>query len=169
VTVTNGDLASFSITLAPLLGESYNGTITLTQSSLPSIVTSTTPTFLPSATVQLDGTGAQGVTLNIQTVARPVSTGSLFRRTSCYATWLPLGGLSLAGLGIGAGRKRRRWIAGALLGLVAGLLLLQPACSSNSSNVATSQGTAAGKYTITVTGSSSTNASHQTLLTLFVQ
>lgn len=170
LTVTNGDLASFSITLAPLLGESYNGTITLTQLSSPTIVAaSPSPQFLPSATVTLDGTGAQSVTLNIQTVARPVSTGRLFRLTSFYATWLPIGGLSLAGLGIGAGRKRRRWIAGALLGLVAGLILLQPACSSSSSNVTTSQGTAAGKYTITVTGSSSTNASHQTLLTLFVQ
>jgi Domain of unknown function DUF11/Beta-propeller repeat len=166
--VTNGDLASFPITLAPLPGESYNGTITLTQSSSPTIVSSNT-VFNPSATVTLDGTGAQGVTLNIQTVARPVNTGSLFRRTSFYATWLPIGGLSLAGLGIGAGRKRRRWIAGVLLGLVAGLILLQPACSSSSSSVSTNQGTAAGTYFITVTGSSSTNASHATTLTLVVQ
>lgn len=166
--VVNGGLASFPITLAPLSGESYNGTITLTQSSSPSIVTSSTPTFSPSATVTLNGTGSQSVTLNIQTVARPVNTGSLFRRTSFYATWLPIGGLSLAGLGIGAGRKRRRWIAGALLGLLAGLLLLQPACSSSSSSVSTNQGTQAGTYHITVTGSSSTNASHQTLLTLIV-
>jgi len=165
--VTNGTLASFPITVEPLPGESYNGTITLTQSSQPPIVTASAPTFSPSATVQLSGS-AQGVTLNIQTVARPVNTGSLFRRTSFYAAWLPIGGLSLAGLGIGAGCKRRRWIAGALLGLVAGLILLQPACSSSSSNVTTNQGTAAGTYHIFVTGSSSTNASHQVLLTLTV-
>jgi uncharacterized repeat protein (TIGR01451 family) len=166
--VVNGNLAKFSIVVAPLNSLGYNGTITLTQSSQPSIVTSGSPTFYPSPTVTLDGTGSQSVTLQIQTVARPVSTGSLFRRTSFYASWLPIGGLSLVGLGIGAGRKRRRWIAGALLGLVAGLLLLQPACSSSSSNVTTNQGTAAGTYHITVTGSSSTNASHQVLLTLVV-
>ncbi len=171
LTVTNGDLASFPITVAPSNSLGYNGTITFTQSTQPAIVTTSNSNtgFLPSATVTLVGTGSQSVTLNIQTVARPVNTGSLFRRTSFYATWLPIGGLSLAGLGIGAGRKRRRWIAGALLGLVAGLILLQPACSSSSSNVSTNQGTQAGTYHITVTGSSSTNASHQTLLTLVVQ
>lgn len=165
--VVNGGLASFPITVAPLPGESYNGTITLTQASSPSIVTNST-TFLPSPTVSLDGSGSALVTLQIQTVARPVNTGSLFRRTSFYATWLPIGGLSLAGLGIGAGRKRRRWITVALLGLIAGLILLQPACSSSSSSVSTNQGTQAGTYHITVTGSSSTNASHQTVLTLTV-
>ena len=121
-------------------------------------------------TVTLDGSGSASVstTLNIQTVARPVNSGSLFRRTSFYATWLPIGGLSLAGLGLGAGRRRRRWIVGALLVLLAGVLLLQPACGSSSSNVNTNQGTAAGQYTITITGSASTNASHQLLLTLNV-
>ena len=139
----------------------------MSETTSPSIVTSSTPTFT-NPTVTLDGTGSGTTTLNIRTVARPVNSGSLFRRTSFYATWLPIGGLSLAGLGIGAGRRRRRWIAGLGLGLLAGLLLLQPACGSSSSNVATNQGTAAGQYTITVTGSASTNASHQVLLTLNV-
>ena len=165
LTVTNGGLASFVITLTP--DPSYNGTITMTQTPSPPIVTSTTPTFT-NPTVSLFGTGQGTTTLNIQTVARPVNTGGLFRRTSFYAAWLPIGGLSLAGLGIGASRKRRRWIAGALLGLVAALLLLQPACSSSSNSVSTTQGTAAGTYFITVTGSASTNASHQVLLTLIV-
>ncbi len=170
LTVVNGGLASFPITVAPLNNLGYNGTITLTQSSdRPIVAASPTPQFLPSATVTLNGTGSQSVTLNIQTVARPVNTGSLFRRTAFYAAWLPIGGLSLAGLGIGAARKRRRWIVGALLGLLAGLILLQPACSSNSSNVTSNQGTSAGTYHITVTGSASTNASHQTHLTLIVQ
>ena len=171
LTVQNGNLASFVITLAPDQNtptKTYDGTITMSDGTSPSIVTASTPTFTNS-TVTLDGTGSGTTTLNIQTVARPVNSGSLLHRTSLfYATWLPIGGLSLAGLGIGAGRRRRRWIAGAALGLLAGLLLLQPACGSSSSNVATNQGTAAGQYTITVTGSASTNASHQILLTLNV-
>lgn len=171
LTINNGETATFPILLSATnatLG--YNGTITLSETTSPSIVTQTTPTFDP-ATVTLSGTGTGGsgmTTLTIATVARPVSSGSLFRRPSFYATWLPLGGLSLATLGIGAGRKRRRWILGVLLALLAGLLFLQPACSSNSNSVATNQGTAAGKYTVTVKGSASTNASHQILLTLFV-
>ncbi|MGB9493087.1 MAG: SBBP repeat-containing protein [Terriglobales bacterium] len=172
LTVQNGNLASFVITLAPdqnTLTKAYDGTITMSESPSPSIVAASTPTFT-NPTVTLDGSGSASVstTLNIQTVARPVNSGSLFRRTSFYATWLPIGGLSLAGLGLGAGRRRRRWIVGALLVLLAGVLLLQPACGSSSSNVNTNQGTAAGQYTITITGSASTNASHQLLLTLNV-
>lgn len=170
LTVPAGQLASFIIQVEPDPNTptgTYTGTITMSATTSPSIVTASTPTFT-NPTVTLNGTGAGTTTLNIQTVARPVSSGSLFRRTSFFATWLPIGGLSLAGLGIGAGRRRRRWIAGAVLGMVAALLLLQPACGSSSNNVVTNQGTQAGQYTITVTGSSSTNASHQIILTLFV-
>ena len=114
LTVKNGDQASFVIKLSPDQNtptKSYNGTITMSDTSSPSIVTASTPTFT-NPTVTLDGTGSGTTTLYIQTVARPVNSGSLFRRTSFYAAWLPIGGLSLAGLGIGAGRRRRRWIAG---------------------------------------------------------
>ena len=97
-----------------------------------------------------------------------MTTGSLFRRTPFYAAWLPIGGLSLIGLGIGAGRKRRRWLAGAMLGLLAGLILLLPSCGSSSNPTTTTGGTAAGQYTITITGSASTGASHQTIVTLNV-
>jgi len=165
LTVQNGGLASFVITLTP--DPTYDGTITMTQTPSKPIVTAGTPTFV-NPTVTLDGTGQGTTTLNIQTVARPVNTGSLLRRTSPYAAWLPIGGLSLIGLGLGAGSKRRRWVACILLGLLLGLLLLQPACSSSSNSVSTNQGTAAGTYFITITGSSSTNASHTTLLTLNV-
>ncbi len=169
LTVQNGGLASFIITVAPTnstLG--YTGTISFSETTSPPIVTSTTPTFT-NPTVSLSGTGSATTTLNIQTVARPVNTGGLFRRTSFYAAWLPIGGLSLAGLGIGVARRRRRlWFIGALLGLLAALLFLQPACSSSSSSVTTAQGTGAGTYHVYVTGAVSTNASHQIILTLNV-
>jgi hypothetical protein len=84
-----------------------------------------------------------------------------------YAMWLPVGGLSLLGLGVGAGYKRRRGLAGALLGLIAGTILLQGACKSSSSSPAATGGTPAGTYTITITGSSG-SVSHNTTVQLTV-
>jgi hypothetical protein len=106
-------------------------------------------------------------TLSIATTARPVTTGSLLRRHLLYATWLPVGGLSLLGLGVSAGYKRRRWLAGALLGLIAGIILFQGACGSSSNSTTTTGGTPAGTYTITITGSSGA-VSHNTTVTLIV-
>ena len=166
-TVQNGQLATFNITVGADYALGYNATVSLTQSSSPSMVTSQAPTFTINP-VTISGNTAAQTQLNIQTVARPVTTGSLFRRTSFYAAWLPIGGLSLVGLGIGASRKRRRVLACAALGLVGGLILLQPACGSSSNPTTTTGGTAAGPYTITITGSASTGASHNTIVTLNV-
>ena len=164
-TINAGDLASFVITLTP--EPSYNATITMSQTTSPAIVTSTTPVFT-NPTVTLAGSGAGTTTLNIQTVARPVTKGALMGHGPFYATWLPIGGLGLLGFGFGAGRKRRRWLAGLALGVLAGLIVLQAACGSSSNATSTSGGTAAGIYTITITGSSGTTASHQTKVTLQV-
>ncbi len=166
-TVQNGQLATFNIAVGAVYALGYNATVSLTQSSSPPMVTSPAPTFIINP-VTVAGTTAAQTQLNIQTVARPVTTGGLFRRTSFYAAWLPIGGLSLIGLGVGASRKRRRVLAGIALGLVGGLILLQPACGSSSNPTATTGGTAAGQYTITITGSASTGASHQTIVTLNV-
>lgn len=167
--VTAGDIATIQVTFCPTLPSfGYTATITPTQSASPSIVTATTPTFSPT-TVALSGSACGSTTLSIATVARPVNNGSLHRRRSTfYAAWLPIGGLSLIGLGIGAGYKRRRWLIGALLGLIAGVMLLQAACGSASTTVATAGGTAAGIYTITVTGAAATGASHATQVQLQV-
>jgi len=122
-------------------------------------------TFDKVMPITLSGSGSETTTLSISTQARPVTTGSLLRGHPFYAAWLPVGGLSLLGLGV-AGRKRRRWLAGALLGLVAGILLLQAACGSSSSPN-TNTGTPAGTYVITITGSSGT-VSHNTTVQLIV-
>ena len=166
-TINAGDTATFQIVFTPTSGLGYNATITPSQTTSPSMVTATAPSFNPS-TVTLSGSGSASTTLSIATVARPVNTGSLLRRGSFYAAWLPIGGLSLVGLGIGAGRKRRRWLAGAVLGLVAGLILLQPGCGSASTSTATPGGTLAGAYIITIPGSAGTAASHIQQVTLYV-
>jgi len=166
LTINAGDTASFPITLTPNPSP-YNATITMSETTSPSIVTATTPTFTNS-TVTLSGSSTGTTTLNIATVARPVTSGSLLRKTSFYAAWLPIGGLSLVGLGLGAGRKRRRWFAGIVLGLLAAMILLQAGCGSSSSGVTQNGGTAAGRYTITITGSAGTGASHNTIVILNV-
>ena len=164
LTINAGDLASFPITLAPNPGP-YTATITMSETTTPSIVTQNTPTFT-NPTVSL-GTSNASTTLNIQTVPRPVTTGSVFHHAPIYAALLPVGGLSLLGLGLGAGRRRRILAVPGLL-ILFGLILLQPACSSSSSAVSSGGGTLAGKYVVTVTGSAGTGAAHSTTLTLFV-
>jgi hypothetical protein len=160
--------ATFNIQFCPTNTQlGYSGTITPSQTTLPSMVTSPAPSFLPTS-VPLSGSACGYTTLTIPTVARPVATGSLLRRSSFYAAWLPIGGLSLVGLGIGASRRRRRWLAGAALGLIAGIILLLPGCGSASSATASQGGTAAGNYTITVEGSAGTGASHSQPVTLNV-
>ncbi len=165
--VIAGQLAVIDVTLTPDATLGYNASLTITQSPSPSMVTNPSPTFTINPVI-LTGTSAQGTVLNIQTVPRPVNSGSLFRHKAFYAAWLPIGGLSLVGLGIGAGRKRRRWIIGMLLGLLAGLILLQPACSSGSSAAQSGGGTQAGVYFITITASAGSNAAHQTIVSLTV-
>ena len=167
--VNAGDIVTILVTFTPTSSYGYNAVITPSQTTSPSMVTAATPTFSPT-TVTLAGTSAGTTILGIATVARPVTTGSLFRRGSFYAAWLPIGGLSLVGLGIGVGRKRRRWLVGAVLGLIAGIILLQPACGSSTSNTpATTGGTLAGTYIITITGSAGTGAVHTFPVTLTVR
>ncbi|HYU47814.1 MAG TPA: SBBP repeat-containing protein [Terriglobales bacterium] len=160
-TITAGESTAATVTLSPNPGP-YTATISMTDSGLPA---ATTATFT-SSSVSMSGTSQATTTLNIATTARPVTTGSLLRRHLFYASWLPVGGLSLLGLGVGAGYKRRRWLAGALLGLMAGIILLQGACGSTSSAAATG-GTPAGNYTITITGASG-SVSHNTTVQLIV-
>ena len=159
-TINAGDTALIQVKFCPTnLTFGYSGTITPSQTTAPSMVTATTPTFNPT-TVALAGTSCQSTTLSIPTVARPVTTGSLLRGAPFYATWLPIGGLSIIGLSLGAGRKRRRWLAGAVLFVIASIVGLQAGCGSSSSSAVITGGTVAGTYTITVNGSAAAGSSH---------
>jgi hypothetical protein len=170
--INAGDMASFQVVLTPTSNLGYSGTITPSQTNIgpggASMVTATTPLFNPTS-VTLSGTGQGTTTLTMATVARPVTTGSLLRRGSFFATWLPIGGLSLIGLGIGAGRKRRRWLAGVVLCVIAGTILVQSGCGSSSSSPTQSGGTAAGIYTITVSASAGTGGAHTAIVRLQVK
>ena len=160
-TINAGESVSYVVSLTPI--PSYSSAISVSDTGLP---TASTGTFT-STSVTISGNSAATTTLNITTTARPVTTGTLVHGAPLYATWLPVGGLSLLGLGLGAGVKRRRWLAGMLLGLLAGLIVLQAACGSSSSATTPTGGTPAGTYTIVITGSSG-SASHNTRVTLNV-
>jgi hypothetical protein len=161
VTINAGESTSYVVTLSPL--PTYASAISVSDTGLP---TASTGTFTATS-VTIAGNSPATTTLNISTTARPVNTGSLLHGGPLYAAWLPIGGLSLLGMGIGTGFKRRRWLVGMLLGLLAGLIVLQAACGGSSSSPTPTGGTPAGTYTVTITGSSG-SASHNTRVTLIV-
>jgi hypothetical protein len=158
-TINAGDTATFQVSFSSSSNFGYNATLTPSQTISPSMVTATAPVFNPT-TVTLSGSGQATTVLSIPTVARPVNTGRLLRHGSFYAALLPIGGLSLATLGIGIGRKRRRWMIGSVLCLIAGAVVLQSACGSSSSTNTTAGGTQAGTYIITINGTAGSSASH---------
>ncbi len=154
--VAAGNTASFQVQLQP--DPIYNAAISLSCSGAPAgsacnfAQTSVTPGAVPA-----------GVTLNITTTARPITTGmaSPLQR-NLYALWLVVPGVAL--IGLGSRDRRRRRIAGILLLLgVMSLLVLLPACSHNIVQPPVS-GTPAGIYQITVTSAAGSDAKSTTII-----
>jgi len=99
--------------------------------------------------------------LKVATVARPGNTGSLIRRGSFLCGLAPRSRLSLVGLGIGAGGKRRRLAdREGRAGMIAGVILLQSALRFREHHDDHTGGTAAGIYTSTVNRHGGSGASH---------
>jgi len=108
----------------------------------------------------------------INTTARVTTTTELRHgsgsRVPFYATWLPVSGLALLGVGLGGKlSRRRRFLMGLFLGALFTLILFLPGCGS-SSTTTTTTGTPAGTYSVTVNAISG-NATRSTLVTLKVQ
>ena len=142
-----GSTASYNVKLTP--AGIYASNINLSCTGLPTAAACN----FTSASMTLQGNGPGTSTLNITTTARPVVTpaASLWIR-HFYAIWLAVPGLTL--LGVGSSNQRRRRILGiTMFCLLFALLLLQPACSSSSSQTPVS-GTPPGIYTITVSATS---------------
>jgi hypothetical protein len=141
-----GQPATYNVQITP--HPVFGTSVSLTVSGLP---TGTSFQF-STPSVSLTGTSPATSTLVISTTARPITTpaASLASAKQFYAIWLALPGLAV--LGLGAGDRRRRRIAGMLLMcLLSFILLLQPACSHTTTQPPVS-GTPAGSYPLTVTG-----------------
>jgi len=153
--VTPGGSTTSTITIAAVNG--YTGTVNFTCS----VAAGTGGTPLPTCSIPTAVTGGAGTsTLTVKTTgsaqARNHSAGSIF-----YALWLPVVGLSLLGIrGSTAGSRRKKLLGFLLLGIMMTALFLLPACSSSSKSGGggCSGCTPAGTYTVTVTGTDSSNA-----------
>jgi len=140
-----------SISLAVGSGLPAGSTTNFTTNPIPSLASGSATTTLTI-----------GTTMRTTTITKRWGHGG-----ALYATWLPVSGLALLGLGIGGKfSRRRRWLGALLLGLLLVLIGLLPACSSSKTATITN-GTPAGTYTLTLTGTSGSVA-HATSFTLVV-
>jgi hypothetical protein len=153
---------------------SYQAQVTPT-GSIPETVTLACGSGLPTgATCSFStnpfpnlNTGPASSVLTIATTARVTTTVDLRHglRGPFYATWLPVSGLALLGMGLGG--KKRRLLMGALLGAFLSLLVFQAGCGTKAAT-STTTGTPAGTYVVTVTATSGA-ASRTATVQLVVQ
>jgi hypothetical protein len=175
-TVKPGATATYTITVAPKAG--FNQTVALTCSGAPAL---TTCAISPSS-LQLNGTSSATATVTIMTTGPlpalmfPLRVGSAFRYNRFAPFLLGLAGMLLIVILFTRMRDGQlRWattIAFTFLVWAATTLTSCGGGSSSSTNAPpNSPDTAAGTYTITITGSSGTGsaATHTTTFTLIVQ
>jgi hypothetical protein len=169
VTVTPGQAANYAVSISPING--FNQTVQLSCSGAPPGATCTvTPT---SATLD----GSKDATANIAVVTTGATAGLMqpydgpTAGNQFRSMFLTCGGLALAGLIGWRGGRRPQWIRRpAFLGLLV-LGFAMTGCGGGPSG-RSGTGTAAGTYTLSVTGtfeSGSTTLTHAAKLTLIVQ
>jgi len=163
-TVSAGGSSTSTLTVAAVGG--FTGSVAFTCAVTP------TPNLAPTCSVSpASVTSGTPATLTVKTTAAAAAAISANAGSrALYALFLPL--IGLVGIGLGSVRPRRRehlTMAALMILLFAGLML-QAACGSSSSPPV-KQGTPAGPYTITVTGTDSTGALVHTTptMTLTVQ
>jgi len=155
---------NFSVTASPQFGP-FPAAITLACSGLPQGAACN----FSSATVNAGGTASM---LTITTTAR--STASLAptrhgNHAPLYALWMPLPAILL--MGAGARRRGRKHAALLMLLLLIGMMLVLASCGGGSMGTTpvVSNGTPAGNYNLTVTGTTSTGLQHTTMVSFTVQ
>lgn len=147
-TVAAGSTATYNVQVSPSNG-AFAANVSLTCSSLP---TGAACNFVNSTLSPLSGNAS--TVLNLTTTPQPTSTiTSTGWRRPLYAFWLMGPGMALLSLGAGGKRRRKGWLGLLLLGVLFGLVALQPGCSSGKTQP-TASGTPSGTYPLTVTATS---------------
>jgi hypothetical protein len=160
--VSAGGSSTATVTVAPTNG--FNGTVDLTCSVAPAATRAPTCSLNPTS-----ATGGAGTpTLTVNTTATTAASLAPQSKWAFYAMWLPVSGLALLGAGVTTRKGRLlAFLFGCLM--FSGLIFLE-ACGGSSSSGGGSghPGTAAGSYTVTVTGISD-SLTHTATTTLTVQ
>lgn len=163
-TVVAGQFATYQVTVTPT-GPIPSSVSMSCSSGLP---TGAKCEFTTATIPNLSNGSAVSDTLNISTTLRTTTTVDLRPGGGpLYATWLPVSGLALLGLGIGGKMSRKRRVLGGIL--LVGLFMLalfQAGCGSSSSSTTTVQGTPAGTYTITISATSGATRTSSVILTV---
>jgi hypothetical protein len=160
-TVAAGMPAVFTISMSPTGGFSQSVNLSCGDS-----IPASTCTITPSS-LNLNAPNVATATVTVSTAARAAAP-PLPRIPSGPGPWIWLAVAGLLALGAGTARqaRRTRWaLAGALLVVIA-----WAACGGGGSTpVSTTNGTPAGNYTVTVTGSSAGIPNTSTTLNVTVQ
>jgi hypothetical protein len=172
-TVAPGSSGMSTVTLTSLNG--YSSSVNLTCS------VSGTGSYLPACSASSFSTNPQtpsaaGATSTLTVTTSGASAAMLRPSKFLYAMWLPIAGMSLAGMGFSSARSRRKKLLGFLMiGMVMAALFLMPACGGSSYGGGGGGGgcttcTPAGNYTVTITGTGTDPATttHSTTVTLTV-
>jgi hypothetical protein len=141
-----------TINVNPIFG--YSGTVTLSCASITPLVTIPPVCgFNPNPVPVMGGTAGTSQ-ISISTFG-PVPVGAATRQGTFYALWLSLPMLGLVCLGAVAGGKRSRKAWGlTVLFVLAGSILLMPACGTNTTthSVTPNGVTPNNTYTFTLQG-----------------
>jgi hypothetical protein len=160
-TISPGASSTSAVNVAAVGG--FSTTVALACSVQPA------PAIAPKCSISPSSvTPGTAATLTVSTTAPTVAgLDSGARSGPFYAFWLPLAGLAVAVVDLGSDR-RERIIAALLLPCVLLCFVFAAACGGGTPMSTGSNGTPAGTYTITVTGTSGF-LQHSTTTTLTLQ
>lgn len=169
-----------TISANPLYG--YTGTISLSCASVtplvayPPVCSFSYPNNPSNNGILIPGNQPYSATLTISTVGPNTPVASHAHGRSYYALWLPVPMLALAGIGIAGGKRSRRAWGALSCFVLAGSLLLIPACGNSNTTTITKSSTTItpnDSYSFTLTGvdtlgGTASNISTPPIVTLIV-